>query len=130
MNLQDARCNNKDKMIVITEMCTKQLLYRIFFIVAPCLLISSKYFIYQQLRLVSVLENIKIYIKTYIEIAPTCFGLRPSSGGLHMSLAKVTFIKSVKLTSLWTVRLCGSVLYQVRLRTPDDGQKGCPKHVE
>ena len=21
-------------------------------------------------------------------------------------------------------------LYDVRLRTPDDGQKGCPKHVE
>ena len=37
----------------------------------------------------------KIYIKTYIKISPTCFGLRPSSGSLHMNLAKVTFIKSV-----------------------------------
>ena len=54
---------------------------------------ESKSFIYQQMRFVSVLENIKIYIKTYIKIAPTCFGLRPSSGSLHMSLTKVTFIK-------------------------------------
>jgi hypothetical protein len=55
---------------------------------------SSKSFIYQQMHFISVLENIKIYIKTYIKIAPTCFGLRPSSGSLHMSLAKVKFIKS------------------------------------
>jgi len=41
----------------------------------------------------SFLENIKIYIKT----APTCSGLRPSSGSLHMSPAKVIFIKSVKV---------------------------------
>ena len=47
------------------------------------------------MRFISVLENIKIYIKTCIKIAPTCFGLRPSSGSLHMSLAKVTFIESV-----------------------------------
>jgi len=40
---------------------------------------------------ISVLENIKIYIKTYIKIAATCFGLRPSSGILHMNLAKVKF---------------------------------------
>jgi len=32
----------------------------------------------------------------YIKTVPTCFGPRPSSGSLHMSLAKVTFIKSVK----------------------------------
>jgi len=36
-------------------------------------------------------------MKTYIKIAPTCFGLRTSSGCLHMSLAKVTCIKSVKV---------------------------------
>jgi hypothetical protein len=29
-----------------------------------------------------VLESIKIYIKSYIKIVPTCFGLRPSSGSL------------------------------------------------
>ena len=45
------------------------------------------------MHFISVLENIKIYIK----IAPTCFGLRPSSGTLYVSLAKVTFIKSVKV---------------------------------
>ena len=54
----------------------------------------------------SVLENIKIYTKIYIKTAPTCFGLRPSSGSLHMSLAKVTFIKSVKVCRYG---LCGSV---------------------
>jgi len=44
------------------------------------------------MHFISVLENINICIKTYIKIAPTCFGLRPSSGSLHMSLAKVTFL--------------------------------------
>jgi hypothetical protein len=43
------------------------------------------------MHFISVLENIKIYMKTYIKIAPTCFGPRPSSGSLHMSLAKVNF---------------------------------------
>ena len=28
-------------------------------------------------------KHIKIYIKIHINIAPTCFGLRPSSGSLH-----------------------------------------------
>jgi hypothetical protein len=44
-------------------------------------------FIYQQMHFLSVLENskiyIKIYIKTDIKIAPTCFCLRPSPGSLH-----------------------------------------------
>jgi hypothetical protein len=46
-----------------------------------------------------ILENSKIYIKTDSKIAPTCFGLRPSSGSLHLSLAKVTLMlkQSVKL---------------------------------
>jgi hypothetical protein len=46
-----------------------------------------------------ILENSKIYIKTYTKIAPTCFGLRQSSGSLHLSLAKVTLMvkQSVKL---------------------------------
>ena len=43
------------------------------FIVAPCILISSKSFIYQQMHFISVLENIKIYIKTYIKIAILMF---------------------------------------------------------
>jgi len=58
------------------------------------------------MRFVSVLENIKIYIKTYIKIAPTGFCLRPSSGSLHVSLAKVTCIKSVKVQRYG---LCGCV---------------------
>jgi hypothetical protein len=77
-----------------------------FFIVVPCILISSKSFVYQQMHFISVLENIKIYIKTYIKIAPTCFGLRPSSQSSHMSLAKVTFIISVKARRYG---LCGCV---------------------
>jgi hypothetical protein len=32
------------------------------------------------MHFISLLEDIKIYIKTYIKIVPTCFGLRPSSG--------------------------------------------------
>jgi hypothetical protein len=60
-------------------------------------IVLPKSIIYQQIHLISVLENVKIYIKTYIKIAATCFGLRPSSGGLHMNLAKVTFIKLVKV---------------------------------
>jgi len=43
----------------------------IFFIVAPCILISSKFFIYQQIHFISVLENTRIYMKTYIKSAPT-----------------------------------------------------------
>ena len=58
------------------------------------------------MHFISVLENNKIYIKAYIKIAPTCFGLRPSSGRLHMSLAKVTFIKLVKVRRYG---LCGCV---------------------
>ena len=27
--------------------------------------------------------HIKVYIKIHINMAPTCFGLRPSSGSLH-----------------------------------------------
>jgi len=68
---------------------------------------SYQSFIYQQMHFISVLENIKIHIKTYIKIAPTCFGLRPSSGSLHMSLAKVTFIKSVKVRRYGLCR-CGA----------------------
>ena len=53
------------------------------------------------MHFISVLENIKICIETYIKIVRTCFGLRPSSESLHKSLATVTFITSVK------VRRCG-----------------------
>jgi hypothetical protein len=54
------------------------------------------------------LENSKIYIKTSIKISPTCFGPRPSSGSLRLSLVKVTFMlkQSVKLRRYV---LCGGV---------------------
>ena len=69
-------------------------------------LFSSKSFIYQQMHFISVLGNLKIYIKIYIKSPTTCFGLRPPSGSLHMSLAEVTFIKLVKLRRYV---LCGCV---------------------
>jgi hypothetical protein len=78
----------------IAVMAEGKLFFTIFNL-APCDLISSKTFIYQQMHFISVLENTKIYIKTYIRIAPTCFGLRPSSGSLHLSLTTVTFIKII-----------------------------------
>jgi hypothetical protein len=55
-----------------------------------------------------ILENSKIYIKTYNKIAPTCFGLRPSSGSLHLSLAKVTLMLK-QLVKLRRYVLCGGV---------------------
>ena len=41
-------------------------------------------------------------------MAPTCFGLRPSSGSLQLSLAKVILILK-HLVSLYRNLLCGSV---------------------
>jgi hypothetical protein len=69
------------------------------FIVAPCILISPKFFIHQQMHFLLILENSKNYIRTSIKIAPTCFGLELSSGSLQLSLAKVTLMlkQSVKL---------------------------------
>jgi hypothetical protein len=63
--------------------------------------------------LLLILENSKIYIKTYIKIAPTCFGLRSSSESLHLSLAKVAlmFKKIGKITSLCVMRWCDGMLY-------------------
>jgi hypothetical protein len=63
---------------------------------------------HQQMQFLLILENSKIYIKTYVKIAATCFGLRSSSGSLHFSLAKVTLMlkRSVKLRCYV---LCGGV---------------------
>ena len=38
---------------------------------------------------INLKKNIKIYIKIHISIALTCFGLRPSSGGLHWTRLKL-----------------------------------------
>jgi hypothetical protein len=81
------------------------------FIVAPCILVSPKFSIHQQMHFLLILENTKIYIKTYIKIVPTCFGLRPSSGSLHLSLAKVTLmLKQGKIMLLCVMWWCGSML--------------------
>jgi hypothetical protein len=55
-----------------------------------------------------ILENSKIYIKTYIKIAPTRFGPRPSSWSLHPSLAKVTLMLK-QLVKLRHYVSCGGV---------------------
>jgi len=34
-------------------------------------------------------EHIKLYIKIHINIAPTCFGLWPSTGSLHWTWLKL-----------------------------------------
>jgi hypothetical protein len=62
------------------------------------------------MHFIPVLENIKICIKTCIKIAPTCFSLRLSTGSLNMSLAKVTFIKSVKVRR-YGLRGCVAACY-------------------
>ena len=38
---------------------------------------------------INLKTHIKIYIKIHINIAPTCFGLRPSSGSLHWTWLKL-----------------------------------------
>jgi hypothetical protein len=53
-----------------------------------------------------ILENSKLYVKTYIKIAPACFGLRPSSESLQLSLAKVTLMLN-QLVKLRHYVLCG-----------------------
>jgi hypothetical protein len=50
----------------------------LFIIVAPCIL-KSILFTHQQKHYLLNLERFKIYTN----IAPTCFGLRPSSGSLY-----------------------------------------------
>jgi hypothetical protein len=55
-------------------------------------ILLPKFFIHQQMHCLLILENTKIYTKTYTKIAPACFGLRPSSGSLHLSLAKFTLM--------------------------------------
>ena len=66
----------------VSNSCVVCNVYNNFFIVAPPLLIYVE-FTHQQMHYFYFKEHIKIYIKIHINIAPTCFGLRPSSGSLH-----------------------------------------------
>ena len=61
---------------------------RTIFIVAPCILIYVE-FTHQQMHFYYFKEHIKIYIKISINIAPTCFGLRPSLGSLQWTWLKL-----------------------------------------
>jgi len=40
-------------------------------------------FTHQQMHLFILKNTLKIYSKIHTNIAPTCFGLRPSTGSLH-----------------------------------------------
>jgi len=53
----------------------------IIFIVAPCIVIHVE-FTHQQMQSLFK-KHFKIYIKIHINISPTYFGLRSSSGSLH-----------------------------------------------
>jgi hypothetical protein len=73
-------------------------LKRIFtYIPCCCIVILSKFFIHRLMHQRIVLKTIlKIYIKTDIKTAPTCFGaVTPSSGSALFVLAKVTVAKIV-----------------------------------
>jgi len=41
-------------------------------------------------------EKFKIYIKRHINIVPTCFGLRPSSGSLYRAWLKLYFCQNTQ----------------------------------
>ena len=56
--------------------------------VAPYILIYVE-FNHQQMHFYQFKEHIKIYIKIHINIPPTCFGVRPSSGSLHWTWLKL-----------------------------------------
>jgi len=58
------------------------------FIIALCILMYVD-FTHQQMHFYKFKEHIKIYIKIYINIAPTCFGFQPSSGSLHWTWLKL-----------------------------------------
>jgi hypothetical protein len=60
------------------------------FIVAGCILIYVHVQFTDQLHFF-ILKTHYIYIKIHINIAPTCFGLRPSSGSLHWTWLKLYF---------------------------------------
>ena len=57
-----------------------------------------------------------------MKFSPTCFGLRPPSGSLRLSLAKVTLIKVLLPTAFINVTLA-----RLKCKLPDYGHK--PKHV-
>jgi len=53
--------------------------------------IKSKYCLLTNNALLLNSEKFKIYIKIHINIAATCFGLRPSSGNLYRAWLKLYF---------------------------------------
>ena len=56
-----------------------------------------------------LLKNVKIYIKN----APTCFGLKPSSGSYHSCFAKVvTLNNQLKYVVVESLRSCGCIFIQ------------------
>jgi hypothetical protein len=60
----------------------------IIFIVVPCIL-KSILFTHQEMHYLLNFERFKIYTRIHTNIAPTYFGLRPSSGSLHCAWLKL-----------------------------------------
>ena len=54
-------------------------------------------------------KDYKIYVKISFDYALTCFGLRPSSGSLHWSLAKIMI--KLRLSKHFVV-ICYAVVWQ------------------
>ena len=73
---------------------------------------------------ISLINN-KISFKTYIKIAPTCFGLRPSSGSLQLSMLPHHPI--VHNDVLLPTIFINVTLTRLKCKLPDDGRR--PKHV-
>jgi hypothetical protein len=76
------RCFHKHKRIGEIRFFNSQERVPDIFIVAPCIL-KSILFTHQQMHYLLNLKRFKIYTRIHINIAPTCFGLRPSSGRLY-----------------------------------------------
>ena len=74
--------------------CLTEELEPITFTYIPCILIISFFFSPTEAPVNFLKNNFKIFIKTDIKAAPTCFGaVTPSSGSALLVLAKVTVVK-------------------------------------
>ena len=67
---------------VSDKICRENQNTHFIFIVAPNILIYIE-FTHQQVHFINLKTHIEIYIEIHINISPTYFGLRPSSGSLH-----------------------------------------------
>ena len=84
-------CSVSDCSCVVNSLSAWSSVYScIKIIIAPCIM-EFIYYSSPTYALLLNLEKFKIYIKRRINIAPTCFGLRPSSGSLYRAWLKLYF---------------------------------------